>query len=77
MDSAVMHRIYDPEGWAEALASDHTYPPDFHLHSFVEAQDRHVALTGAGVDLVGRLGSAVERCRGCRWESTAPAMIVQ
>ena len=34
---AVMHRIHDPEGWAEALASDHINPPDFYLHSFVEA----------------------------------------
>jgi hypothetical protein len=40
---AVMHRIHDPGGGAEALASDHTYPTDFHLHSFVDAQDSHVA----------------------------------
>ena len=43
MEFAVTHRVHDTEGWAEALASDHSYPPDFHLHSFVEAKDRHVA----------------------------------
>jgi len=40
----VVHHIHDPQGWAKALGSEHTYPPDFHLHSFAEAQDRHVAL---------------------------------
>ena len=44
MDFAVIHKIHDPAGWAEALASDQTNPPDVHLHSFVEAQDRPVAL---------------------------------
>jgi hypothetical protein len=44
MDLAVVHRIHDPKGWADALASDHSYPPGFHLHSFAEAEDRHAAL---------------------------------
>ena len=45
MDFGVVHRIHDPEGWAKALGNDEdTTPSDFHLHSFVEAEDRHVAL---------------------------------
>ena len=45
MDFGVVHRIHDPEGWAKALGDDEvTTPSDFHLHSFVEAEDRHVAL---------------------------------
>jgi hypothetical protein len=44
MDFAVVHRIHDPEGWEEALSSEPTFPPDFQLHSFVEAEDRHMAL---------------------------------
>ena len=43
MDFAVVHRIHDPEGWRKALKSEHTYPPDFNLHSFVEGQNRHLA----------------------------------
>jgi hypothetical protein len=38
----VVHRIHDPEGWAKAL--DNEAPSDLHLHSCVEAEDRHVAL---------------------------------
>jgi hypothetical protein len=44
MDCGVVHRIDDPEGCGKALDREDTYPPDFHLHSFVEAEDRHVAL---------------------------------
>jgi hypothetical protein len=44
MNFGVVHRIHDSEGWAKALGSEDTFPSDFHLHSFVEAEDRHVAL---------------------------------
>jgi hypothetical protein len=44
MDFAVVHRIHDPEGWGKEINIEHTHPPDFHLHSFVEAEDRHLAL---------------------------------
>ena len=44
MNFGVVHRIHDPEGWAQALGNEHNYPSDFHLHSFVEAEDRHVAV---------------------------------
>ena len=48
MDFAVVHRIHDLEGWGKALKSEPTYPPDFNLHSFVEAQNRHLTLCVAG-----------------------------
>ena len=43
MNFAVVHQIHDPAGWGEALDSEHSNPPEFHLHSFAEAEDRHVA----------------------------------
>jgi hypothetical protein len=39
---AVIHHIHDPEGWTKALEGDHSWPPGFNLHSFVEADDKHV-----------------------------------
>jgi hypothetical protein len=44
VDFGVVHRIHDREGWSKALGNEDTFPSDFHLHSFVEAEDRHVAL---------------------------------
>ena len=48
----------------KALKSEHTYPPDFNLHSFVEAQNRHLTLCVAGGAERGGLQEALDRIFG-------------
>ncbi len=40
----VLHHIKDADGWAAALDSDHSWPDDFDLRSFVEAEDHELAV---------------------------------
>lgn len=41
---AVLHRIHDAAGWARILSSEHSWPESFDLRSFVEAEDRRLAI---------------------------------
>ena len=64
MDFGVVHRIHDPEGWGNALNSEPTFPPDFHVHSFVEAEDHHVALCTWEAPSEAALQEALDRTFG-------------
>jgi hypothetical protein len=44
MDLAVIHNIHDADGWKQALADEHEYPPGYNLRSFVQAADGTRAL---------------------------------
>ena len=64
MDFGVVHRIHDPEGWGKALDREDPLPPDFHLHSFVEAENRHVALCTWEAPSEAALQEALDRSFG-------------
>jgi len=48
----------------KALRSEHTYPPDFNLHSFVEAENRHLALCVWEAPSEAALQEALDRIFG-------------
>ena len=44
MEFGVIHQISDPDAWQQDLDADHSWPEQFSLLSFVEAEDKSRAL---------------------------------